>query len=105
MYDAKELMGQAVERGASDLHLNPGRPPVLRIDKTLERKATERLRALRSRRDPTRVAETLDAVERAAGSDDNLVPRVLDAVEAYATLGEITDRMRNVFGTWSSCLS
>jgi len=80
-------------------------PPVLRIDKTLERKATERLRALRSRRDPTRVAETLDAVERAAGSDDNLVPRVLDAVEAYATLGEITDRMRNVFGTWSSCLS
>ena len=80
-------------------------PPVLRIDKALERKATERLQALRSRRDRTRVAETLDAVERAAGSDDNLVPRVLDAVEAYATLGEITDRMRNVFGTWSSCLS
>jgi len=75
-------------------------PPVLRIDEKLREKAAERLRSLRARRNEAQVEEALVAVERAAGGDTNLVAPILDAVESHATLGEITDRMRRVFGTW-----
>jgi methylmalonyl-CoA mutase N-terminal domain/subunit len=73
-------------------------PPILRIDAGLERGAAERLQALRGRRDAAAVSRALDAVERAARSDANLLPPVLDAVERHATLGEISDRLRAAFG-------
>jgi methylmalonyl-CoA mutase N-terminal domain/subunit len=76
------------------------KPPILKIDPALERDRTERLRALRARRDPAAVERTLAGVEDAARGDSNLVPRILEAVEAEATLGEIADRMRAVFGTF-----
>ena len=41
-----------------------------------------------------------DCFKRVARGDTNLVPPILDAVESYATLGEITDRLRGVFGAW-----
>jgi methylmalonyl-CoA mutase N-terminal domain/subunit len=75
-------------------------PPLLQIDEKLQQKAAERLRSLRARRNEGQATEALDAVERAARCDANLVPPILEAVESYATLGEITDRMRKVFGTW-----
>ena len=53
---------------------------------------------LRRRRDGDRAARALDAVERAARGTDNLVPRLLDAVQADVTLGEIGARLRAVFG-------
>jgi len=73
-------------------------PPILHVDETLQRTAAERLRALRERRDDAAVARALDAVEQTASGVTNLVPPILDAVECYATLGEISDRMRKVFG-------
>ena len=76
-------------------------PPLLKIDETLQQEAAERLRALRARRDEARAARALDRVEAAARDDTNLVPPILEAVESYATLGEITDRMRGVFGAWT----
>jgi methylmalonyl-CoA mutase N-terminal domain/subunit len=48
------------------------------------------------------VARALEGVEEAARADENLVPPILAAVEAYATLGEISDRLRNVFGEHKS---
>ena len=75
-------------------------PPVLRIDEKLQHKAAKRLRSLRARRNEAQATEALDTVEQAARGDTNLVPPILDAVESCATLGEITDRMRRVFGTW-----
>ncbi len=75
-------------------------PPVLKIDENLQQIAARRLEALRARRDSARVAQALDAVERAARGDGNLMPKILEAVEAHATLGEISDRLRGVFGTW-----
>ena len=76
------------------------RPPVLRVDEALGRDRAERLRALRARRDPSRWAASLDALERSARDGSNLVPPILAAVEADVTLGEISDRLRAVFGTW-----
>ncbi len=79
----------------------PPSVPVMRIDPELERQQIERLGRVRARRDDATVRETLAAVERAARSDDNLMPRIVRAVEAYATLGEISDRLRAVFGEYT----
>ena len=53
-----------------------------------------------ARRDNARVGRTLDALQRAAEGTENTMPHILDAVRAYATLGEICDALRDVFGTY-----
>jgi methylmalonyl-CoA mutase N-terminal domain/subunit len=73
-------------------------PPVLKVDEALQRRAAQRLTDLRARRNGAAVDGALNAVEEAARGDDNLVPHILHAVECHATLGEISDRMRKVFG-------
>ena len=75
---------------------------VFKIDPEVEKLQQKRLAALKSHRNPEAVTSALDRVERAAGSDENLMPPILDAVEVYATLGEISDRLRNVFGEYRS---
>jgi methylmalonyl-CoA mutase N-terminal domain/subunit len=71
---------------------------IQRIDEELERRQVERLRALRARRDPAPHQAAIRQVEEAARSGENLMPRIVNAVEAYATVGEISDAMRRVFG-------
>jgi methylmalonyl-CoA mutase N-terminal domain/subunit len=56
--------------------------------------------ALRRKRSNARVTETLDALRRAAAGTESTMPFLLDAVRAYATLGEISDALRDVFGTY-----
>ena len=75
-------------------------PPLLRIDPEIERTQVERLASLRARRDAARVETTLRAVEETARTDRNLLPAILDAVKAYATVGEISDALRRVFGEY-----
>ena len=75
-------------------------PPLLRIDLEIERTQVERLKDLRARRDNSRVAAALKEVEAAARSDRNLMPAILDAVKTYATVGEISDTLRKVFGEY-----
>jgi methylmalonyl-CoA mutase N-terminal domain/subunit len=74
--------------------------PLLRIDPEIERAQVERLRKLRARRDAARVAAALKEVEATARSESNLMPAILAAVKAYATVGEISDALRNVFGEY-----
>ncbi len=71
---------------------------ILRIDPALEAEQVGRVRALRARRDPGAWRASLDALEAAARSDANLMPKVVDAVLAWATVGEIAGRLRQVFG-------
>jgi methylmalonyl-CoA mutase N-terminal domain/subunit len=77
-------------------------PPVnvLRIDPVLEQAQVERLRALRERRDAKTVSAALEKLQQAAGTSDNLLPRILECVEAYATVGEISDSLRRVWGEY-----
>lgn len=75
---------------------------VFTLDKTIEAAQVERVRAVRDRRDGQTAAKALDVVERAAKNDTNLMPPILDAVMAYVTLGEISDRLRRVFGEYRS---
>ncbi|HYP28432.1 MAG TPA: methylmalonyl-CoA mutase family protein [Blastocatellia bacterium] len=78
--------------------------PILRVDEGLERGQVERLARVRERRDEAPVLAALDRIERAARSDENLMPHIIRAVEVYATLGEISDRLRAVFGEYAGAV-
>ena len=73
---------------------------VLRIDPALEQAQVERVRALRSRRDAQLTSEALNRLEGAAKTDENLLPHILACVEAYATVGEISNALRRVWGEY-----
>ena len=77
---------------------NEVRPALLQVDPEVGKRQAAKLAALRQRRDNERVRQTLTALERGAAGTENLLPLIIDAVEAYATLGEISDAMRHVFG-------
>ena len=74
------------------------RTDLLRVDPDLERDQVERLRALRARRDARAWSGTMQTLENAAKSDANLMPPIIDAVLAWATVGEIATCLRGVFG-------
>jgi len=72
----------------------------LQIDETVAVRQGERLRKLRAERSSDEVARRLSALRKAAQGTENLMPYIFDAVKSYATLGEICDAMREVFGTY-----
>ena len=74
------------------------RPSLLRVDPALGERQIAKLLELRQRRDNENVQQVLAALQRGAEGTENLLPLIIDAVEAYATLGEISDAMRRVFG-------
>jgi methylmalonyl-CoA mutase N-terminal domain/subunit len=74
--------------------------PTLRIDAEIERTQIARLNALRAKRDSARAKSALAELQRRAATTENLLPAILAAVEAYATIGEISDALRRVFGEY-----
>jgi len=74
--------------------------PLLEIDREGERRQRERLARVRRERDNELVAQRLEALREAAQGTENLMPPILDAVRAYATLGEICGVFREVFGEY-----
>jgi methylmalonyl-CoA mutase N-terminal domain/subunit len=75
-------------------------PTLLKIDDSIRDLQTEKLKKLKSSRDEQRAQQCLNAIEQAAINGNNLMPPVLDAVENYCTLGEIAEKLRNVFGEY-----
>ncbi len=99
---------QAVERGervvvgVNRFVAEEERPiPTLRIDPEIERAQVARLEALHRRRDNSKARAAVAVVEGRARSGENLMPAILAAVEAYATLGEISDALRRAFGEYT----
>jgi methylmalonyl-CoA mutase N-terminal domain/subunit len=74
--------------------------PTLRIEPEIERSQIARLNALRARRDSARTQSALAELQRRASTTENLLPAILTAVEAFATVGEISDSLRRVFGEY-----
>jgi methylmalonyl-CoA mutase, N-terminal domain len=74
---------------------------VFRVDPEVERQQIERVRAVRSSRSESAWRTALEAVETAAHGTENLVPAIVNAVEHHATLGEIADTLRRVFGEYT----
>src|SRR5271157_2783151 len=73
---------------------------ILQIDETVAHRQAERLRKLRAQRSGQEVERRLNALRKAAEGDENLMPYLYDAVKVYATLGEICDSLRAVFGPY-----
>ncbi len=71
---------------------------LLRVSDEIRAQQSDRLQALRQSRDAERWSAALDGVERAARGDENVVPHVLEAVEASASVGEVAGRLREVWG-------
>ncbi len=91
--------GEAIVVGVNRFTTNEETPiELLRIDPEIEKRQVERVRAFRAARDARGWATALEAVKNAARGTDNLVPPIIAAVEAKATLGEIADALRQVFG-------
>ena len=76
--------------------------PVFRVDPEVERRQIERVRAVRAGRSESEWREALDSVAASARGNRNLVPPIIAAVEKRATLGEIADTLRQVFGEYTS---
>jgi methylmalonyl-CoA mutase, N-terminal domain len=98
---------KAVERkdkiivGVNEFVTNNEHPiNVLYIDHTVADHQCQKLKELRNSRSNDLVHRTLKALRQAAQGNENLMPRLVDCVEAYATLGEICDEMKTVFGVY-----
>jgi len=79
---------------------SPEEPELLYIDDSAERIQKEKLAVVRRERDQARVERALEALRKAAEGTENTMPRIREAVKAYATLGEICDTLRGVFGEY-----
>ena len=73
---------------------------IVRVDPSVRERQVEKLERLRDSRDASAVTSSLDAIQQAASTDENLVPLMLDAVKQSATLGEISDALREVWGEY-----
>ncbi len=82
------------EGGEGELELH-------RVDPALERKQTDRVQAVRARRDAAKVEEQLAALRAAAAGDANLMPNLLECARVHATEGEIVESLQQVFGTYT----
>ena len=104
-YQQQVDRGEATVVGVNRFTVDEEKPiPILHIDEALERKLVERVRALRARRDPQPWQDSLKKIEDAARSGANLMPHIVAAVEANATVGEISDTMRKVFGEYQEAV-
>jgi len=77
-----------------------GKVPIFRVDDTIRTIQMEKLKALKAKRSAAKVANLLSEIERRAKEDINLMPTVIEAVDEGATLGEISDVLRGVFGEY-----
>ena len=100
-YQQKVDRKEAIVVGVNAFELEEEKPiPLQRIDEALERKQVEGLRALRAKRDQTKWQAAVKQVEETARGTGNLMPVIVEAIEANATVGEISDAMRRVYGEY-----
>jgi methylmalonyl-CoA mutase, N-terminal domain len=101
-YQAEVEAKQRVVVGVNRYELeDEGEIEILRIDPALEQKQVGRVQALRARRDSAAVEAALTRLKEAAAAEgENLMPLLIDASRAYATLGEMCDALRETWGTW-----
>jgi methylmalonyl-CoA mutase N-terminal domain/subunit len=98
--------------GVNEFVIEEDSPHILYIDETVARQQSAKLKALRARRSNDKVSQALDALKKAAaqepnaGTDGNIspantMPYIVAAVRAYATVGEICEALREVYGTYT----
>lgn len=100
-YQRKIESGEKIIVGVNKFEVAKETPmPGFRVDDSIRDQQIEKLKALKEKRDNERVKTSLEAIRQKATGAENLMPSVIEAVENYATLGEIADVLRNVFGEY-----
>ena len=92
--------GTAVVVGVNRFREAQSTVQTLRIDPVIEKQQIERVQAVRARRDASLAETALKELEEAASTTANMLPRILNCVEAYVTVGEISNRLRSVWGEY-----
>jgi methylmalonyl-CoA mutase N-terminal domain/subunit len=92
--------------GVNDYKVHGEKRPIelLRVNPNVERIQVAGIRKLRKERDARKAHETLERLRHSAEKDENLMPRIIDAVKAYATLGEICEVLRQVYGEYKELI-
>jgi methylmalonyl-CoA mutase N-terminal domain/subunit len=100
-YQAEVEAEERIVVGVNHYELADSEPiPTLRIDPELERKQIERVQAVRARRDTALVEAALADLKEAAAGDRNLMDPIVAAANAYTTMGEMCEALREVWGIW-----
>ena len=98
--------GSAVVVGVNKFQIQEDETiPILKVDEKIERNQIERVRAVREKRDQSKAEKALAKLEEAARGDENMLPRILEAVENYVTVGEISHRLRKVWGEYREAVT
>jgi methylmalonyl-CoA mutase N-terminal domain/subunit len=98
--------GEEIVVGVNRFQSNEGEQiPIMRFDEAIERNQIERLRAVRERRDAIKAENALTKLEEAARGTENVLPRILECVESYITVGEISHRLRKVWGEYREAVT
>jgi methylmalonyl-CoA mutase N-terminal domain/subunit len=100
--ETKDAIVVGVNQFASD---EESKVKTLRVDPAVEQEQIERVRALRARRDANATESALAKLEEAARGTENVLPRILECVEALATVGEISNRLRGVWGEYREAVT
>lgn len=97
--------GDAVVVGVNKFQAEEEPIPVLRVDERIEREQVARLQAVRLKRDQKNAEAAIKSIGEAANGTQNLLPRILTAVEAHVTVGEISNTLRKVWGEYSESVT
>jgi len=92
--------------GVNDYEIEKEEHPIelLRVDPNAEKEQLANLQKLKRKRDRGVVEKTLDKLQRSAEKDENLMPAIIEAIKAYATLGEICEVLRKVYGEYKELI-
>ena len=82
-----------------------GTIPILKVDEKIERAQVERVQAVRERRNKAKAEHALAKLEESAQNTENMLPKILDCVENYVTVGEISHRLRKVWGEYREAVT
>ncbi|MEW6050798.1 MAG: methylmalonyl-CoA mutase family protein [Candidatus Zixiibacteriota bacterium] len=100
-YQKRIESGDTIQVGVNRFRTDSAEiPTVLKLDPELEKRQIANLKQLKSHRDNARVQASLGKLEQTAKGSDNVVPAVIEAVECYATVGEISDVFRHIWGEY-----
>ena len=100
--EKKDAIVVGVNKFQSD---EANRIPIMSIDENIERDQIERVRAVRERREASRAETAIAALQEAGGGTENLLPRILECVEAEVTVGEISHALRKVWGEYKEAVT
>lgn len=96
----------AIVVGVNKFHVDEDETiPILKVDEKIERGQVERVKAVRQKRNTLEAENALAKLEDAARNNENMLPKILDCVEKYVTVGEISHRLRKVWGEYQEAVT